>query len=324
METIVNKSSGTMRAYSVMKFGESAGIHNLPIPSSESDLLVRVTYAGVNPVDYKLIERLTAASYFPYIIGVDFAGIIERIPSGELNFKIGDRIFGQARSYGTYAEYTMVTPGLNTSPFAHIPDGISDEQAAALPVAAITSLGSLNLLNVTAGQSLVVMGAIGGVGGYALEMARSRGLKVIATVRGDSGGEAYQLGAEEVYNINEVDVFKAIRSNHPEGVDAILDLVNGPNTIIHNTEILKPGGNLVSAIYAADIGWFAERRINAFNIASNTNPISSQQGLNEIAKMLAEGKITARIRSTVDLDKAGTLHDKIKHGGLRGKSVIRI
>ncbi len=329
MSALTAQSSGNssdkpvMRAYAVKKFGEVPAIHHLPVPAAEGMILVRVKFAGVNPIDYKIFDRLTAASTFPYIAGVDFSGVVESVPSGEHNFKPGDRIFGQTRGYGSYAEYTLVKPGDDKSPIAHIPDGISDAQAASLPIAAITAYGSLDLLNISSGQTLVVFGALGGVGGFAMEMARARGIHVIATVRGNIE-EAHSLGAKEVYDTNNGDVIHDIHKSHPKGVDAILDLVNGPDAIRRDIEILKPEGSLVSAIYAADTAWFAEHRIMAYNIASNTSRISSEKGLTDIVNMLTKGIITSRIRSTVELAEAGQLHDKIKHGGLRGKSVIRI
>jgi NADPH:quinone reductase-like Zn-dependent oxidoreductase len=167
------------------------------------------------------------------------------------------------------------------------------------------------------------MGATGGVGGYAVQMARSRGAHVIATVRGDAD-EARGLGAEEVYDTKAVDVVDALHASHPEGVDAVLDLVNGPEAIRRDAEILKPGGTLVSTIFAADEGWFAERKITARNIGTNSNSLSWPEGLNEVARMLVNGTITARVRSTVDLNGAAEILEKLRNGGLRGKAVIRI
>jgi NADPH:quinone reductase-like Zn-dependent oxidoreductase len=293
------------------------------MPSANGAFLIRVRYAGVNPIDYKLLERLTATSIYPFVMGVDFAGVVERVPTGERELRTGDRIFGMARTHGAYAEYTAVAPGAKTEPLARIPDGVTDEQAAALPIPAITALGSLELLRVTAGQHLVVMGATGGVGGYAVQMARSRGAHVIVTVRGDVD-EARRLGAEEIYDSKAVDVIDALRGSHPGGVDAVIDLVNGSDAIRRDAELLKSGGRLVSTIYAADEGWFAERQITAHNIASSANRLSSRQGLNEVAHMLADGTITARIRSTVELDDAGQMLERLRNGGLSGKAVIRL
>jgi len=119
-------------------------------------------------------------------------------------------------------------------------------------------------------------------------------------------------------------VASALRAAHPDGVDAVLDLVSGPDAIRGDAEFIKPGGRLVSTIFAADEKWFAGRQITAHNSASNANPLLSPQGLTEVARMLADGTITARIRSTVTLDGAEQVLDKLRHGGLRGKAVIRL
>src|ERR1700684_1633574 len=140
-----------MRAFAVRSFGESPGIYDLPIPAEDGAFLIRVRYAGVNPIDYKLLEKLTATSTYPFIMGVDFAGVVERVPVGENDFLTGNRVFGMARAHGAYAEYTAVAPGVKTViPLARIPDAVTDEQAAALPLAAIAALGSLELLGVAA------------------------------------------------------------------------------------------------------------------------------------------------------------------------------
>jgi NADPH:quinone reductase-like Zn-dependent oxidoreductase len=179
------------------------------------------------------------------------------------------------------------------------------------------------LLEVTAGQHVVVMGATGGVGGYAVQMARSRSAHVIATVRGDAD-EARRLGAEEVYDSQAVDVIDALRADHPDGVDAVLDLVNGPDAIRRDAEVIRPGGRLVSTIFAADESWFAERHITAHNHSSNKNPLISPEGLATVAQMLADGTITARIGSTVELAAAAQVLDNLRRGGLRGKALIRL
>ncbi len=127
-----------------------------------------------------------------------------------------------------------------------------------------------------------------------------------------------------MYDSQAVDVIDALHADYPDGVDAVLDLVNGPDAIRRDAELIRPGGHLVSTIFAADEGWFAERQITAHNHASNKNPLISPEGLATIAQMLAEGTITARIGSTVDLDGAAQVLDDLRHGGLRGKAVIRL
>jgi NADPH2:quinone reductase len=155
-----------------------------------------------------------------------------------------------------------------------------------------------------------------------VQMARDRGVHVIATVRGDVD-EARRIGAEEVYNTKAADVVDAVRASHPDGVDAVLDLVNGSDAIRRDAEILRPGGGLVSTRYAADEEWFAERQIIAFNIATITNPLSSPQGLTKVARMLADGAITARIHYTIQPDDIDEMRERLRDGGLHGKAVIR-
>jgi NADPH:quinone reductase-like Zn-dependent oxidoreductase len=312
-----------MRAFAVRSFGETPSVLDLPVPTGDSEFLIRVRFAGVNPLDNNLLGRLTAASSYPFIVGIDFAGVVQRVPAGAHGLRAGDRVFGMARAHGTYAEYTSVLPAAKMEPLARVPDGVADDHAAALPIPAVTALRTVDLLEVTAGQHVVVMGATGGVGGYAVQMALSRGAQVIATVRGDVD-EARHLGAEEVYDSQVVDVIDALHADHPDGVDAVLDLVSGSDAIRRDAEIIRPGGSLVSTIFAADEGWFAERHITAHNHASSENPLISPEGLATVAQMLADGTITARISSTVELASAAQVLDDLRRGGLRGKAVIRL
>ena len=312
-----------MRAFAVRSFGEPALVQDLPVPTADGDVLIRVRFAGVNPLDNNLLGRLTATSSYPFVVGIDFAGVAERVPAGTHDLREGDRVVGMARTHGSYAEYTAIAPAAAMEPLARIPDGVSDDQAAALPTPAVTALRTVEVLEVTAGQHVVVMGATGGVGGYAVQMAHSRGAHVLATVRGDAD-EARRLGAEEVYDSQTVDVIDALHADHPDGVDAVLDLVNGPDAIRRDAEVIRPGGHLVSTIFAADEGWFAQRHITAHNHASNKNPLISPQGLGTVAQMLAEGTITARIGSIVDLAGAAQVLDDLRGGRLHGKAVIRL
>ena len=312
-----------MRAFAVPAFGEPASVQDLPVPAADDAVLIRVRFAAANPLDNATLGRLTATSPYPFVVGVDVAGVVERAPAGTDSLRPGERVFGMARTHGSYAEYTAIVPGTRMEPLAPIPDGVADDQAAALPVPAITALRVVELLGVTAGQRVVVMGATGGVGGYAVQMARSRGAHVIATVRGDPD-EARRLGAAEVYDSQADDVIDALRAAHPDGVDAVLDLVNGRDAIRRDAQVIRPGGRLVSTIFAADEGWFAERQITAHNHRSSANPLMTPQGLTTVAQMLADGTITTRIRSTVELGAAGQVLDELRRGGLHGKAVIRL
>jgi NADPH:quinone reductase-like Zn-dependent oxidoreductase len=163
-----------MRAFAVRSFGEPASVHDLPVPAADDAVLIPVGFAGVNPLDNNLLGRLTAASSYPFVVGIDFAGVAERVPAGDHSLRAGDRVFGMARTHGAYAEYTVVAPAAKLEPVARIPDGVADDQAAALPIPATTALRTVRLLQVTAGQHVVVMGAAAGVGGHRCDRGAAR------------------------------------------------------------------------------------------------------------------------------------------------------
>ena len=128
-----------MRAFAVPSLGEPASVHDLPVPTAYGEVLIRVRFAGVNPLDNNLLGRLTAASSYPFVVGIDFAGVAEHVPAEAHGLRAGDRVFGMARTHGSYAEYTAVAPAAAMEPLARIPDGVADDQAAALPIPAVTA-----------------------------------------------------------------------------------------------------------------------------------------------------------------------------------------
>ena len=134
-----------MRAFAVRSFGGPASVQDLPVPAVDGAVLIRVRFAGVNPLDSNLLGRLTAASSYPFVVGIYFAGVAERVPAGDHGLRVGDRLFGMARTHGSYAEYTAVAPA-KMEPVARIPDGVADDQAAALPIPALTALQTVDLL----------------------------------------------------------------------------------------------------------------------------------------------------------------------------------
>jgi len=144
-----------MRAVAVRSYGVPPAISDLPVPPADDAVLVRVTYTGLNPVDFQLADQLTPDSSFPFVLGVDVAGVVEKVPAQRSGLSVGDRVFGMARTHGSYAEYTAVPVGSATEPLARIPDGIPDEQAAVLPVAGIAALGSLDLLGLSPGERVM-------------------------------------------------------------------------------------------------------------------------------------------------------------------------
>ena len=116
-----------MRAFAVRSFGEPASVQDLPVPAVDDAVLIRVRFAGVNPLDNNLLGRLNADSSYPFVVGIDFAGVAERVPAGDHGLRVGDRVFGMARTHGSYAEHTAISPAATMEPLAKIPDGVADD-----------------------------------------------------------------------------------------------------------------------------------------------------------------------------------------------------
>ena len=310
-----------MRAYAVPRFKETPTILTLPDPTPPDGVVVRVTHAGVNPVDYKRLDALGADAPYPVVVGQDFAGVVVAVPADEHDLKPGDRLFGIARSHGAYAEMTAIPPHVHAEPIARIPDGLGDAEAAGLPTPALTALAALEVLGVRDGTRLLVLGAAGAVGGYALQMARARGAHVAGTVRGDTE-DARELGAQEVYDATNADPRPAIRDAHPNGFDAILDLVSSKDQILADADLLRPGGHVVSTIGAANPDGFDARGMHATNLVMAETPQSSRAGLETVAKMVVDRTLTVRISEDLELaDAAVVLHD-VRTGGISGKAIL--
>jgi len=312
-----------MRAFAIDRFGEHGSVRDLPEPvAAPGEVLVRVTFAGVNPVDWKIRDGLRGERPFPWVLGGDFAGIVEVAGSGVTAYRPGDRIFGTARKHGSFAERIVVEADNNEAAIAPIHDGLSDAQAAALPIPGLTATGSLHLLDLAAGDTLFVYGATGAVGALAVQIAHARGLRVIATARSGKEHVARALGADEVVAYDREDVIAAVKDAHPAGVAGALDLVSDREGIKRLAEIVRPGGRVVSALRAADETWFAERTIVASNIVMSYTPQSSPAGLRELAGYVTSGAVAVHIDATRPLEAAGDILDAIKDRRISGKIVL--
>lgn len=174
-----------MKAAIVEHRGDAGAVKDVPVPQpAPHEILVRVTAAGVNPVDWK---RRDDPNQLPLILGQDFAGMVSETGDRVSKYRKGERIFGIARGHGAYAEYTVVPEDDKRQPIAKIPDDVGDADAAALPTAGLTELAALEALEVKKDTKLAILGATGGVGSFAVQMARDRGAQVIGTARSLSG-----------------------------------------------------------------------------------------------------------------------------------------
>lgn len=223
-----------------------------PEPTA-GEVLIKVHAAGVNPIDWK-IRAGYLRQYMPVTLpstpGLDVSGTVDSVGEGVSDFAPGDRVFG--RGAGTYAEYAVAP----IATIAHIPEGVSFDQAATLHVGGVTAwLGLFDSAHLEPGQRVLIQGGAGGVGAIAVQLARWKGAYVIATASTANVEFVRSLGADEVIDYTTVKVEDAVHD-----VDIVLDAVGGEVTA-QSWSALKAGGILVTVVGSADADVAAKRGV---------------------------------------------------------------
>src|SRR5450759_2313949 len=213
-----------MKAFYLISYGgsDAAKYGDLPDPVVGNDqLLIQVKAVSINPVDFKIKRgdlKMIVGSKFPKIVGSDFAGIVKEAGPEIKNFKAGDRVYGAvpifSRKSGTLSELINLNPKYARP----IPEGMTFDEAASLPVAALTALNGLRKCNITTGKYVLINGATGGVGHFAIRIAKAKGAIVTATCNPDNVELAKKLGADEITGYRRDDFAKTGNK-----FDAILD-----------------------------------------------------------------------------------------------------
>ena len=202
-------------------------LRDVPEPhAGPGEVRVRVTAAGLNPMDWTLSSRPEAAQYFgvtlPSGFGYDFAGVVDEVGDGVTEFAVGDRVHGGALSRAAADFVVLSVPAAPPNVIWHTPAGIDSEVAAALPVAGLTASAALAAIDLRAGDTVLIGGAAGGVGVFAVQLAALAGARVIGTASPGTFEFLRQFGVEPVeYGPGLVDRVRAIA---PEGVSAAADL----------------------------------------------------------------------------------------------------
>jgi NADPH:quinone reductase-like Zn-dependent oxidoreductase len=192
--------------------------------------------------------------------------------------------------------------------------------AAALPTAGMTALGALEAIGPQAGQSILIVGATGGVGVFAVQLAAASGAEVIATARPDADRWIQQLGAAATADYTADDIAEQVRKTHPDGIDALLDLTRDQARFSEYAGLVRDGGTAVSVTFTATPKLLASERITVSNFVMQDKP----DLLARITAEAASGRITVPIQQTVTLDKLPEALARNSAGGARGKTTVRI
>jgi NADPH:quinone reductase-like Zn-dependent oxidoreductase len=319
----LRQGGSRMKAVVVEHQGEKGALKDVPTPEpSERSILVRVTAASVNPVDWKLRDR--GGRPLPFVLGQDFAGVVSVLGRGVSKYKEGERVFGIARTHGAFAEYTIAFEDKHAEPIAKIPDAVGDADAASFPTAGLTALAAIEWLRVASGTAFFVNGVTGGVGSFAAQIARDRGARVIGTARSDSESFARELGVEEFIAYDREDVFVALKAAHPKGVDAVLDVVSNADTFKKLADVVHADGRIVSTIGSANVDWFAQHNIAAQSLVMAETPQSSHAGLRTLLELLEQERIRVFIADERPLAEAVDALEESKRGSVNGKIVITV
>lgn len=306
----------TIKAIRAQEYGgpDQLKLDDVAAPvAGPGQVLVKVAAASVNPLDWKIREGFMKAFMpqdLPVIMGCDVAGTVEAVGPGVDNFKVGDEVYAMVGRVGGYAEKVAVDAGK----LALKPATASFHEAAAMPAAALTAWqGLFDLGDLKAGERVLIHAGAGGVGGFAIQLARHKGAHVVTTA--SAGNEAYvrALGAEEVVD-HRATPFESVVSD----IDLVLDLIGG-QTQERSWSVLKQGGRMVSAANAPD----AEKAA-AIGATTHRITVDDSRGdqLAQIAQLFDSGDLKVSIAQTYPLAEAAAAQESVRTGRTRGKIVL--
>jgi len=304
----------------VLQYGE------LPRPApGRGEVLVRVRAAGVNPVDWKIREGLLKTRLphqFPIIPGWDVAGVIAELGPGVGRLHKGDAIYAYARKPvikdGCYAEYVTL-PARQIAPK---PESLSFEEAAGVPLAALTAWQALfDAADLRPGQVVLVQAAAGGVGSFAVQLAKHRGAIVIGTARAENHDYVRGLGADYVVDYTATEVGEEVRRWFPRGVDVALDAVGGA-TQVHTASLVRQGGTLVTILAPQAETEAVLKRRGARLAYVFVAPNAAQ--LRRLTTLVESGRLRVHLAATLPLSEAAEAQRRVQSGHTRGKIVLQV
>jgi NADPH:quinone reductase-like Zn-dependent oxidoreductase len=313
-----------MRAIAEEKFGGSIALMDLPVPEiGPGEVLIRVRAAGVNPFDWKVADGALEGERkhrFPLILGFDAAGVIERVGAGVTELAEGDEVYGYlfkpVMGGGSYAEYVSAPASI----VARKPESVGFAESAALPTPGLAAMDLMDAVDLREGETVLVVGATGGVGSYAVQLAARRGARVIATARRANETFVREFGAAETIDHTREDLVEAVLVAHPDGIEAIIDVASDREALGHIAGLVKKGGRVASSVYAADAGGLTGRDIRAAKVSMQPDA----RRLRELARLVDAGEISVRLARAFPLERAPEALEESRLGHVRGKLVLLV
>lgn len=321
------------------KKGTELDIREIPTPVPEEDeVLVKIMTAAVNPLDNMIIRgevKLIVPYAMPLVMGNEFAGVVEKNGKNAARFKPGDRVYGRMplKKIGAFAEYAAV----KETAMAVIPEYLSFEEAATVPLTALTAMQAFEVMDVHAGESVFISGGTGSLGAMAIPVAKSLGLHVYTNGSGDNEERVRKLGAEKF-----IDYRKENYTDVLSGVDHVLDTL-GDRELPNEFKVLKEGGNLVS-LRGMPNGRFARRsgmplfkrllfqaagrkydRMAAAKKQTYDFLFVHEDGsqLDRIGRLFdKENPLETSIDTAFAFDEINKALDKVKQGKSKGKTIL--
>ena len=288
------------------------------------EVLVRVVAAGTNPVDAKYRSSGDAIGLeTPIVLGSDVSGVVEEVGAGVTDLAPGDKVYytpevAGPRSNGGYAEYHVVPADI----VARKPASLSHEEAAAVPLAGGTAYEAIvRRLDVKVGETALIHGGAGGVGSFAVQIAKAAGARVLATAGPDNQETLASLGADVTIDYTRQDVAEvALEDTEGAGVDAVLDTVGG-ETVVKSIPATKPFGRLATILGAqGDLTLLYRKNQTLYGVFLTRE----RARLDELTRLIERGQVRPLVEEVLDLREVGRAHERLDSGHGRGKVVLRV